>query len=126
MGKEFRFVHGIDYIVDIDFYWYPHGDGNDPNVTHTAKGKFTFQTRYESLKDKTKDIPFDPSTELSLKLYKSKCKDVLNNWHDLTKFSEGLIDVLISQKQGSSQWIDHSMCTSDTHCCSNVAPSSKW
>jgi len=78
------------------------------------------------MKDKNKDNPFDASTELSMKLYKSKTKDVLNNWHDLTKFSEGLLDVLISQKQGSSKWIDHSMCTSDTHCCTNRAASNKW
>lgn len=122
--KTFRLITAIQYIVDIPFYWFKAGDANAIDSVHASKGKFTFQVQYKDIKDKDKDIPIVASTEVSMKLYKSKTKDVLTNWHSLTKWSEGLVDIITSQQSGSSQWVDHGMCKSDTMCCTNSSPSS--
>jgi len=122
--KRFPLLYAIHYVLDIDFYWYKDGNGHNASADHASKGKLTFQVKYDDIDAKNADIPSDASTELSVKLYKSKTKDVLNNWHPLTKFAEDLIDVITSQTSAASHWIDHSMCTSTDTCCTNLASSS--
>ena len=125
--KEFRLLYGIHYVLDIDFYWYPNGDGYNSSAEHTSKGKLTFQVKYDDMVSVNNDEPSDASTELSVKLYKSKTDNVDSNWDGLTSFAENLIDTITDKSSGASEWIDHSMCTSDTHCCTNLAlTTDKW
>lgn len=111
--KNFRYNNYVDYVLDIDFFWYKNGDyvaDADPEIAETSEGKFTFQVHYNTKTDQQNDNPVKRATEFSVKLYK---KDTIDGeWDNLLEFAEDLIDNLVFPPDDipPNEWIDYTVC----------------
>ena len=104
MSQSLR--NNIQYVVDVDFYL--KGTGSNT----ACKGKFTWQVRYNNDNALQNGNVSRKSTELSLKLKKSKCSAENEevgetiDWDTNVALGEKIVDYI----SANAQWIDSSSC----------------